>query len=119
MPPGEWKPHDVSIGLHLRPHSPAPPTPPPEPPALPGEQYRPVVEAFIRLLNDVAGMNAEDVQHALAHYLTIPDDRVLLSIPSNGTTFSAIIDTSANGMPESHALKMMQHPWAVHRALAK
>ena len=22
MPPGEWKAHDVSIGLHLRPHSP-------------------------------------------------------------------------------------------------
>ena len=115
LPPGEYSAHDVSIRLHLRPLSPSPPRMPPQPPALPGERYLPVVEAVISLTHDimlthnVSRVDLGAVTHALAHYLTVPDEFVIIELPPNGTRFRAYVDTSDRGMPERDALGMLRN----------
>jgi hypothetical protein len=123
LPPGEWKAHDVSIGLHTRRPKPPPLPPqiPPQPPAQPGESYLPVVDATISIVGSVEIVDASRVRDSLAEYLSIPLQLITVILPQNGSSFSTQIRTGTDaiiGISERDATAMMNNERAVGAALA-
>lgn len=121
LPPGEWSAHDVSIGLNMLPRTPEPPAPPPEPPALPGEDYRPVVEAVLTMTQNVTDVGVAAAAYALAAYLGVAHERVrVLAWPLERTSLTVIIDCGATSPVRDtwHSKSpCLNHTWPSTRAL--